>query len=101
MSFPVRRPVKLSFRVRRNFATRDWTTIGLRGMRVTLGKARTRAKGLSYTQREESRIVGFQAPAAHPPVNSGAPSEKDWSELLWLGLIVLAIAAAATVQVMQ
>lgn len=101
MSFPVRRPVKLSFRVRRNFATRDWTTIGLRGMRVTLGKARTRTKGLSYTQGEESRILGFRPPASNAPVNSGAPSEKDWSELLWLGLVVLAIAAAATMQLIQ
>jgi hypothetical protein len=107
MSFPIRRAVKHSFRVRRNFATRDWTSIGLRGMRVSLRKAGTRTiatpagSNASYTQAEESRIVGFHAPASNPPVNSGAPLEKDWSELLWLGLIVLAIAAAATVQVVQ
>jgi hypothetical protein len=107
MSFPVRRPVKLSFRVRRNFATRDWTSIGLRGVRVSLRKAGTRTTATlaggnrSYTQAEESRIVGFHASASNPPVNSGPPSEKDWSELLWLGLIVLAIAAVATVQVVQ
>jgi len=46
-------------------------------------------------------MVGFDAPASIPPLNASAPSEKDWSELLWLGLIILAIAAAATVQVMQ
>jgi hypothetical protein len=107
MSIQVRRPLKLSFRVRRNFATRDWTTIGLRGVRVSLRKAVTRTtttlagSNASYTQAEESRIVGFHAPASNPPRTASAPSDKDWSELLWLGLVVFSIAAAATVQVMQ
>jgi hypothetical protein len=106
MSLPAR-PIKLSSRVRRNFVSRDWTSIGLRGARVTLGKARTRTKqgsagsGLSNTHTEGSRIVGFDPPPASSPLTTSAPSEKDWSELLWLGLIVLAIVAAATVQVMQ
>jgi hypothetical protein len=58
-------------------------------------------RGASQRHVEESRMVGFDAPASIPPLNASAPSEKDWSELLWLGLIILAIAAAATVQVMQ
>jgi hypothetical protein len=107
MSSPVRRPLKLSFRVRRNFATRDWTTIGLRGVHVSPRKAgmRTTAtladSNASHTQGGESRIVGFHAPVSNPPPAAAAPSDKDWSELLWLGLVVFAIAAAATVQVMQ
>jgi hypothetical protein len=106
MSLPTR-PIKLSFRIRRNLVSRDWTSIGLRGARVSFGKARARTKpgspvsGLSYTHSEESRIVGFDAPTPNPPLPTGSPSEKDWSEWLWLGLIMLSIAATATVQVMQ
>jgi hypothetical protein len=105
MSFPLGRPVKLSFRVRRNFATRDWTSIGLRRVRAHPSKVATTAaiagSNPSYTQGEESRIVGSDARALGSPLTGPAPSEKDWSELLWLGLIMLAIAAAATVQMMQ
>jgi hypothetical protein len=105
MSLPTR-PIKLSFRVRRNFVSRDWTSIGLRGAHVS-SKARTRTKlespgnGPSHTHMEESRIVGFSAPDSHPPLSTNASSEHAWTELLWLGLIMFAIAAAASVQVMQ
>jgi hypothetical protein len=107
MSLPDRRPAKISSRNTRNFARRDWTSIGLRGARVSFSKARTRTKpgssgnGLSHRQMEESRMVGFDAPESNPPLATGAPPEKDWCELLWLGLIMLAIAAAATAQVMR
>jgi hypothetical protein len=106
MSLPTR-PIKLSFRVRRNFVSRDWTSIGLRGAHVPFRKAGSRTTatspgaGLTYSHAEESRIVGFDAPASNPPLTSSAPSEKDWSKWLWLGLIMLAIAAAATVQAMK
>lgn len=102
MSFPVRRPAKISRRVTRNFSSRDWTSIGLRGKRVTRGGTRkVGATLLSYTHTDESRIVGFHAPDSNLAVNTGAPSEKDWSDWLWLGLLMLAIAATATVQLMQ
>lgn len=103
MSFPVRRPAKISRRVTRNFVSRDWTSIGLRGMRVTRPGTRTKAgpTRLSYRHTDESRIVGFDTPASNPPLATSAVSEKDWSELLWLGLILLAIAAVAAVQVIQ
>lgn len=101
MSFPVRRSIKNPTGTRRNFARRDWTCIGLRGARVTVDKARTRTKagspgtGVSYTHTEESRIVGFVAPATTPPLDSSAPPSGDWRGLLWIGLLLFAIAAAA------
>jgi hypothetical protein len=107
MSSPVRRSIKNPTGTRRNFARRDWTSIGLRGAHVTLGLARTRTKlevqgsRLSYTHSEESRIVGLDAPASDPPLTSSAPPSKDWRELLWIGLIMSAIAAAAAIHVMQ
>jgi hypothetical protein len=105
MSLPAR-PIKLSFRVRRNFKSRDWTSIGLREAHVTFSKPATRTRlespgsGLRHSHGQESRIVGFDAEVSNPPLTI-APSEKDWSEWLWLGLIMLAITAVATVQVMQ
>jgi uncharacterized protein DUF4236 len=107
MSFPVRRSIKNPTGTRRNFSRRDWTSIGLRGARVTRGKTSTRTKiglpgsSLSDAYMVESRIVGFDAPYSDPQLTTRTPSEKGWSELLWLGLILLAIAAAATVQMMQ
>jgi hypothetical protein len=106
MSFPVRRSIKNPTGTRRNFARRDWTSIGLRGARATFGKARARTKpgspgsGLSYAHLEESRVVGFEAPASSPPINSIARPGPDWRGLLWIALIVVAIAAAA-IQVMK
>jgi hypothetical protein len=106
MSSPVRRSIKNPTGTRRNFARRDWTSIGLRGAHVSR-KARARTKlespgsGLCHAHTEESRIVGFDAPASHPPLTTSAPSEQEWTELLWLGLIMFALAAAATVHVMQ
>lgn len=103
MSFEVRRPVKLSFRVRRNFATRDWTSIGLRGARAIFRKASTRTTAIlpASALSHKSRMVGFDTPDSNPPLACRAPSEKDWTEWLWLGLILLAIAAAAIVRMMQ
>ena len=101
MSLPAR-PIKLSFRVRRNFVSRDWTSIGPRGARVTFGKARARTKlgspgsSLSNTHTQESRIVGFVAPAASPSLESNASPRRDWRGLLWIALIIFAIGAAAT-----
>ena len=98
MSFPVRRSI-----TRRNFARRDWTSLGLRRARVSFDKARARTKPespastLSYTHSEESRSIGFREPAADPPPNSSARS-RDWRELLWIGLIMFAIAVAAAMQ---
>jgi hypothetical protein len=105
MSLPAP-PIKLSFRIRRNFVSRDWTSIGLRGARVTFGKARACTKlgspgsGLSYTHTDEARVVGFVAPASNPSLDSSASPRRDWRGLLWIALIVVAIAAAAT-QVMK
>jgi len=101
MSFPVRRSIKNPTGTRRNFARRDWTAIGLRGARATIGKARGRVKPGSPGSGEESRIVGFDAPASNAPLTASPPTDKDWSELLWLGLIMFAIAAAAAIHVMQ
>lgn len=80
-------------------------SIKLPGIRPEKAGPRTNAappgSGLSYALKEESRIVGFKAQASNLPLTSSSASEKDWSELLWLGLIMLAIAATAVVQVMQ
>jgi hypothetical protein len=100
MSFPVRRSVKNPT----GFARRDWTSIGLRGARVSFGKARARTRpgspgsGLSYTHSEESRSIGLREPAPDPPPNSSAPPSRDRRELLWIGLIMLAIAVDAARQ---
>jgi hypothetical protein len=107
MSFPVRRSIKNPTGTRRNFARRDWTSIGLRGARVTFGKGRGRTKlgspgsGLSYTHSEESRNIGLREPAPDLPPNSSAPPNRNWRELLWIGLIMFAIAAAAAIHVIQ
>jgi hypothetical protein len=107
MSFPVRRSIKSPTGTRRNFARRDWTSIGLRAARVTFDKARARPKsgspgsGLSYTHTDESRVVGFAAPAPKPSLDSGASPSRDWRGLLWIALIIFAIAAAAAIHVMQ
>jgi Protein of unknown function (DUF4236) len=107
MSFSVRRSIKNPTGTRRNFARRDWTSIGLRGARVTFGKARARTKpgspgsGLSYTHTDESRIVGFVAPASDPSLESNASPRRDWRGLFWIALIIFAIAAAAAIHVMQ
>jgi len=106
MSLPAR-PSKLSFRVRRNFKSRDWTSIGLRGTHIPFRKTATRATATlpgsspSHTHGEGSRIVGFDTPASNSPLSTNSPSEQDWSEWLWLGLILFAIIAVAAVQVMQ
>ena len=104
MSFPVRRSIKNpTGTTRRDFARRDWTSIGLRAARVSFGKARARTKlaspdrGLSYTHSEESRSIGLREPAPDLPLDSSAPS-RDWRELLWIGLIMFAIAVAAASQ---
>jgi hypothetical protein len=44
---------------------------------------------------DESRVVGFNAPASNPSLDSSAPPRRDWRGLLWIAIIVLAIAAAA------
>jgi hypothetical protein len=101
MSSSVRRSTKMLTGAGRNFGRRDWTSIGLRAARATFGNAEIRTKlvspvgDLSYTHKEESRIVGFAAPAPDLSVNFSEPSDKHWSELLWLALIILAVAAAA------
>jgi hypothetical protein len=101
MSSSVRRSIKMLTGIGRNSGRRDWTSIGLRGMRVTVGKTATRTKvglpsmDLSYAHREESRSIGVRAPARNPPLNSSAPPDKDWRGLLWIALTVCLIAAAA------
>jgi hypothetical protein len=103
---PPARPIKVSFRIRRNFVSRDWTSIGLRGARATSSYARVRTKlgypgtGTSDAPIEELRVVGFAAPAPNPSLDSSAP-RKDWRGLLWTALIVIAIVAAAAIHVMQ
>ena len=103
MSLPVRRSIKNPTGTRRNFAKRDWTSIGLRGARVGLGLARAPTKpqspgsALSYTHSEDSRSIGLREPVPAPPPNSSAPP-GDWRELLWIGLIMFAIAVAAAMQ---
>jgi hypothetical protein len=100
MSFPVRRSVKNPT----GFARRDWTSIGLRGARVSFGKARACTRpgspgsGLSYTHSEESRSIGLREPAPDAPFNSSAPPSRDRRELLWIGLIMLGIAVEAARQ---
>ena len=93
-------PAKLSFRVRRNFKNRDWTSIGLRGSRATVRKASARKTTThpGSAPKDEPRVVGFDAPASNPGLTAAAPSDKDWSEWLWIGLIMLAIAGVATVR---
>jgi hypothetical protein len=77
---PPARPSKLSFRIRRNFVSRDWTSIGFRGAHATFRKASTRMKlgtsgsSRSYTHSEEPRVGGFVAPASDPSLNCSAPA---------------------------
>jgi len=105
MSLPAG-PNKLSFRIRRNFVSRDWTSIGLRGARVASRDTRARTNpgspgsGPSYAHIEESRVVGFAAPTSNPSLDFTAP-RKDWRGLLWIALIIFAIAAAAAIHVIQ
>jgi hypothetical protein len=100
---PPARPINFSVRIRRNFVSRDWTSIGLRGARATLRKASTRTKpgssgsGPSYMHTDESRIVGFAAPALNPPLDTNPSPRRDRRGLLWTALIVFAIAAAAAI----
>ncbi len=106
MSFEVRRPVKLSRRITRNFASRDWTSIGRRRTHATLRTAGIRASlsslsDPSYMHTDESRVVGFDTPATNARLVIRSSPEKDWSDWLWLGLVMFAIAAVAAVQVMQ
>lgn len=56
--------------------------------------------GLSYMHLEESRVVGFVAPASNPSLDSDALPDRDWRGLLWIALIVSEIAAAVA-QAMQ
>jgi hypothetical protein len=105
MSLPAR-PIKPSFRIRRNFISRDWTSIGLRGARATFRKTSTRSNlgssdGPSYAHMEESRVVGFAAPASNHSLEFNASPRRDWRGLLWIALIIFAIAAAAAIHVMQ
>jgi hypothetical protein len=101
MSLPVRRSIKNPTGTRRNFARRDWTSIGLRAARVSFGKARTRpnlgspGSDLTYAHREDSRSIGLREPAPDTARNSGGSPRRDSRGLLWIALIVLAIAAAA------
>jgi hypothetical protein len=104
MSLPVR-PVKLSSRVRRNFKSRDWTSIGLRAAHASR-KAGTRTNlkfpgsGLSHVHSEQSRSIGLREPAPNRTPNSRALAGKDRRGLFWIALIVVAITAAAA-QVMK
>jgi hypothetical protein len=63
--------------------------------RTTPTTANLPGSGLSKMTMEESRIVGFDAPASKPPFDSSALPRRDWRGLLWIALIVCAIAAAA------
>ena len=63
--------------------------------RTTRTKPRSPGCALSYMHTEESRMVGFTAPASHSPLTSSATSDKGSRELLWLGLLMFAIAVAA------
>jgi hypothetical protein len=98
MSSYVRRSIKMLTGMHRNFGRRDWTSIGLRGMRLT-GRASIRTKvgptPSSYTHTDESRIVGFVAPATNPSLDSNSSPRRDWRGLLWIALIIFAIAVAA------
>jgi hypothetical protein len=78
----------MSFRFRRSIKL-------LPGIRKTSGLP---GAGLSYTHMEETRAVGFGAPAANVLLDCSAPPRRDWRGLLWIGLIVFAIAAAAARQ---
>ena len=88
MGFHVRRSIKLLPAI-----------IGVRGAHFTFGKTGTRTtvglpgSDLSFThldkQRRERLVV------LHPSLNSGALPARDWRGLLWIALIVSAIAAAA------
>ena len=40
-------------------------------------------------------MVGFDARALKPRLESSAPPRRDWRGLLWIGLLVFAIAIAA------
>jgi hypothetical protein len=65
----------------------------LSGIRTTAG-----VPGSGPSHMEESRIVGFDAPASKPSFDSLSLPRRDWRGLLWIGLIVFAIAAAAVGQ---
>jgi hypothetical protein len=51
--------------------------------------------GLCSTHVEETRVIGFVASGSSPSLNSNALPGRDWRGLLWIGLVVFAIAVAA------
>ena len=64
-------------------------------IRSTRTTARLPGSGLNNTHMEESCIVGFDAPALKPRLEASVPPRRDWRGLLWIALIVFAIAVAA------
>ena len=72
--------------------------------KMTFGSTRTKpgspGRALTYMHTEESRIVGFVTAASIPSLDSSAPG-RDWRGLLWIALIVFAIATAAAKHLMQ
>jgi hypothetical protein len=54
--------------------------------------------GPSYMHTDESRIVGFDAPASNPALDSSGSTRRDWRGLLLIALLIFAIAAAAARQ---
>ena len=102
MSSAFRRSIKLLPGIRQNSGKRDISTsIGVRAAQVTFGKSDTRTavdlpgSALSYAHTENSRVVGLVAPATNRSLDSGALPGRDWRGLLWIALVVSAIAAAA------
>jgi hypothetical protein len=109
MGFHVRRSIKLLPSIRLSFGAApsgvrrrqasSSTSIGARGAHIAVGKTGTRTtvglpgSGSSFThldkQRRERLVV------LHPSLNSGALPARDWRGLLWIALIVFAIAATA------
>ena len=101
MSFRLRRSIKQLPGVRSSIGKRGVSTsVDVRGAHV-FGKTGSRTQeglpgsGLSYTHMEKSRIIGFVAPVSNPGLASRTLLSRDWRGLLWIGLTVIAIAAAA------
>jgi Protein of unknown function (DUF4236) len=101
MGFRFRRSVKLLPGLRLNFGKRGISaSIGVRGAHVTYGPTGTRTtvglpgSGLSYTHLEKQHRGVPTTTAAETPTDPGASRGSVQRGVLWMGLIVVAIAIA-------
>jgi hypothetical protein len=85
----------MSFRLRRSIKQLPGVHLPMRKRGVSPSIEVRGTNVFGYTHMEKSRIIGFIAPVSTPSLASRALLSRDWRGLLWIGLLVIAIAAAA------